>query len=66
MWCHGCHVGVAKETKCAKVSVARSMAEQCLVRCEEGQTFADGDKWRCAKFPPNNVVAGVPEREGHV
>jgi hypothetical protein len=40
MWCHGCHVGVAKETKCAKVSVARSMAEQCLVRCEEGQTFA--------------------------
>jgi hypothetical protein len=40
MWCHGCHVGVAKATKCAKVSVARSMVEQCLVRCEEGQRFA--------------------------
>jgi hypothetical protein len=40
MWCRGCHVGVAKATKCAKVSVARSMAEQCLVRCEEGQRFA--------------------------
>jgi hypothetical protein len=46
VWCRGCHVGVAKETKCAKVSVARSMAEQCQVRCEEGQRLQGRLLWR--------------------
>jgi hypothetical protein len=47
MWCRGCHVGVPKATKCAKVmSVARSMAEQCVVRCEEGQRLQGRLLWR--------------------